>query len=99
MSIVIVIGGLLWALRCATAKAALLAGFVVGIALGTLLVLEHDAGNPPLLIYLSSLLGTVPLLWAIHTLQGIASRILLIVIGAYVLLMGGPILVVRLWTH
>ena len=99
MSIVIVIGGFLWALRSATVKGALLAGLVVGIALGTLLVLERDAGNAPLLVYASCLLGTVPVLWAVHSVRGIASRILLIGIGGYVLLEGGPILFVRLWTR
>jgi hypothetical protein len=50
MSIVIVIGGFLWALRSATVKGASLAGLVIGIALATLLVLERDSGDPPLLV-------------------------------------------------
>jgi len=97
MSILIIVGGLMWALRSATGKAALLAGLAVGIALATLLVLERSAGDSPFLIYLSCLLGSVPFLLAIHFLEGTFSRIFLIVIGGYILLMGGPILAVRLW--
>ena len=99
MSIVIIIGGFLWALRSATVRAALLAGLVVGIALGTALAFEQGSENPLWLIYLSCFLGSVPLLLAVHCLEGVASRMFLIIIGGYILLMGGPILAVRLWSH
>jgi hypothetical protein len=99
MTIVIIVGGFMWALRSPTIKAALLAGLVVGIALATLLVFERNAGDSPFLIYLSCLLGSVPLLLGVHSLEGVISRTLLIIIGGYILLMGGPILAVRLWIH